>query len=181
MMKKSLLAALLGLSVLCFASSALAVSDSHKQGEVTQSDNALDGPALGAMLTSLGYETGTTAPGQFAIEMKQGIYKFHPSISLSSSGNKIWITEAIRVLTPADAINSELLLNLLKANSAIGPAQFYVDNVAAAGKAADWRLSYGYPIDNRGVSSTVLRAALDSFATSLEEQATIWDPAAAKK
>ncbi len=180
-MKTRLLTAIFGLTVLCAAPAAIAVSDSHGQGEVTQVNDALTPAALGKMLGDLGYETGTLSPGQFAIEMKQGTYTFHPTVSMSSSGNKIWITVSIRVLTAADSANSELLLKLLKANSAIGPAQFYVDNVAAEGKPADWRLSYGYPIDNRGVTSTVLRGALDAFATSLEEQAPVWDPTAVKK
>ena len=180
-MKKSLLAALFCFATLSLAPAAFAVSDSHGQGSVAQTNAPLDGHALGAMLTSLGYETGTTGPGQFAIEMKQGTYKFRPTVALSSSGNKIWITVAIRAMTASDSANSELLLKLLKANSAIGPAQFYVDNVAPEGKPMDWRLSYGYPVDNRGIDSTVLRGALDAFATSLDEQSVIWDPAAVKK
>jgi hypothetical protein len=160
-----------------FGSALIASAGSpRRQGEaVAQTPFRLSAPDLGVMLKDLKYETATTAQGQFEISMIQGKYTFHPFVAVSTSGNKIWITTSVRPLAATDLVDADLLRKLLIANSSIGPAQFYIENVAPDGKPLDYRLGFGYPLDNRGVTEEVLRESLDAFATDLVDQAGIWD------
>lgn len=129
---------------------------------------------LGVMLKDLKYETALVNHS-YEIEMRQGTYTFHPLVGLSTSGNKIWITTSVRPLAATDMGNADMLSKLLMANNTVGPAQFYIENVADKGKAPDYRLGFGYPLDNRGVTEEVLKDALDAFANNLVDESSIWD------
>ena len=181
-MKKTstLIAMILFGGVLSAPSNAPAHTPPRQAQQVAQTPFRLAAEDLGVMLKNLKYETATTAQGQFEIEMKQGTYTFHPFVAVSSSGNKIWITTSVRPLTAIDLTNADFLSKLLIANNAVGPAQFYIENVAAEKKPADFRLGFGYPLDNRGVTEEILKDALDAFANGLVEQAAIWDLPKAK-
>lgn len=159
-----------------FAGPVFTVADgpSHQTQVNPQTPFRLATEDLGVMLRNLKYETALTG-GSFEIEMKQGTYTFHPFVAVSTSGNKIWITTSVRPLSATDLANAALLSKLLMANSSIGPAQFYIENVAAEKKPADYRLGFGYPLDNRGVTEEILKDALDGFANNLVDHATVWD------
>lgn len=134
---------------------------------------------LGVMLKNLKYETALVDKS-FEIELKQGKYIFHPFVAVSSSGNKVWITTTVRPLSAADMADASMLSKLLLANNSVGPAQFYIENDAADKKPADYRLGFGYPLDNRGITEEVLKEALDAFANNLVDNAPIWDNDKAK-
>lgn len=180
MMKSSNLFALI-LCASAFAAPALAspVTPPDKPQVSAQTPFRLTSEDLGVMLRDLKYDAALTN-GAFEIEMKQGTYTFHPFVAVSTSGNKIWITTSVRPLKAEDLTNASLLSKLLIANSSIGPAQFYIENVAAEGKPADYHLGFGYPLDNRGVTEEILKDALDAFANNLVDQSAVWDLAKAK-
>ena len=161
-----------------FAVAAPTLTHRHATAEqaTTQAPFRLASEDLGVMLKDLKYETALTS-GSFEIEMKQGTFTFHPFVAVSTSGNKIWITTSVRPLTQADLANAGLLSKLLMANSTIGPAQFYIENVAVEKKPPDYRLGFGYPLDNRGVTEEILKDALDAFANNLVDNAAVWDVA----
>jgi hypothetical protein len=162
--------------ILCGAaiSATAGIPPRHVQ-QAAQTPFRLTGEDLGVMLKDLKYETAMTAQGQFEIEMKQGTFTFHPFVAVSTSGNKIWITTSVRPLTATDLANADLLSKLLIANTSIGPAQFYIENVAAEKKPVDYRLGFGYPLDNRGISEEILKDALDAFANNLVDHAAVWE------
>jgi len=161
-------AVLLG-AVLC-----IAAGQPGQQSTGAQTPFKLTNADLGVMLKDLKYETATTKDGQLEIEMKQGTYSFHPFVAVSTSGNKVWITTSVRPLSANDMANAEFLGKLLQANTTIGPAQFYIENLGDD-KKPDLRLGFGYPLDNRGITEEILREALDAFASNLADQATVWD------
>lgn len=131
-----------------------------------QSDQ-LDARKLRSMLVQLGHEVKDldTDAGEEKYEVKvvtEG-YDVYIAYEISPSKNYVWLTV---LLGDAPAESSPKALAMLKENAKIQPVFFYV---TSAGK-----LMLGLPVDNRGITNSILKQRTDSMAATVNKTSAIW-------
>lgn len=146
------------------------------QEKPSQNPDALDIAGVGKILDSIQYEhVWVPSKTDYTVSLERGKFEVHPEVWISTSGKKIWITMEVRPISKGELNNPAYLAKLLAANADVGPAQFYTQNFGT-GANPDWRLGFGYPIDNRAVTDSVVKEALDAYLDDLVKEVPIWQP-----
>ena len=155
------LVALFTLVCLC---ASIAAPSYARQAEGKQ----LEAAQLKAMLAGMGFEvkeTNSTAGKEsYEVTHKNTNFNVPMSYSLSSSGRYIWLTVSLGANSPTKKHEA-----LLKANTEIQPAQFYIT--------ASEKLMCALAVENRDVTPVILKRATDHMVTSVDLQSSAWqDP-----
>ncbi len=127
----------------------------------------LDGPALKAMITNLGYE-----PKELNAEVGKEKYEFtlnsHDldipvAAEISASKNYLWLTVFLGTPPPTDsAKNAELL----KKNFEVQPSMFYVTTKG--------NLMMGIAVDNRSITPAVLLRNVKKITEDVGSTKDLW-------
>jgi hypothetical protein len=127
---------------------------------------------LGAMLKDAGYtlEPSKDKDGKIAgytVKLKSGTWTIYVDVSLGSDGTTVWLTASLQKIDGNMTIPTSVLLNLLKSNSAIFPAEFACyDN---------GMIYLRLPMPNVDVTVNQLREQITYLADILKETAPLWD------
>jgi hypothetical protein len=125
----------------------------------------LDAKQLRSMLGQLGYEVKdlNTDVGEEKYEVKldrEGL-DIYVSYELSASKNYVWLTVLL-----GDAPSESKALAMLKENANIQPSSFYIT--------AKNKLMMGLPVDNRGLTNTLLRQRTDAICGAVVDSKDLW-------
>ncbi|THU40569.1 hypothetical protein FAM09_00190 [Niastella caeni] len=132
-----------------------------------QDCNSIDRKQLREILVQLGYETKdlVTDPGKekYSVTLTRSGLDVPIGVEISGNNKYIWLTVS---LGSATAENVTKNFGLLKQNAKTQPCHFYVTESG--------RLMFGLPLENRGVSNTLLRERLETVATRVGESESLW-------
>ena len=122
---------------------------------------------LRSMLEQMGYTVKKTneagKPDKFEIKTSNAGLDIPISLEISASTNYIWLTVFLGKWESGSSISSE---DLLKQNAAIQPCLFYFT--------AKGNLMMGLPVENRAVTSAVLKRTTDFITTRVGETKMYW-------
>jgi len=160
-MKRIVYVACLVVSVLGFAQL------TSKTSFAQTSDGKLDAAGLKAAIVGLGYETKDigTGPGKEKYEFKieKGDLNIPVGAEVSPSKNYIWLT--VNLGTDSGKLNYQ---ELLKRNAKIQPSFFYVTTNGS--------LMLAEAIDNRLVTSPIMRRVVDKLTADVVDTKDLWQP-----
>jgi hypothetical protein len=132
-----------------------------------QDCNAIDRKQLREILVQLGYDTKDliTDPGKekYTVTLTRSGLDVPIGVEISGNNKYIWLTVN---LGNGVADNSAKNFALLKQNGKTQPCHFYITE---SGK-----LMFGVPLENRGISNTILRERLETVASRVGETESIW-------
>lgn len=132
-----------------------------------QDCDPLTSQQLKTTLTDLGYtvsniETNTSIP-KYSITVTTGGLNIPIAAEVSASTRYIWLTV---YLGKADETNGTKNFGLLKQNGSIQPCQFYVTKSG--------NIMMGLPVENRGVTSTILKDKIDFISARVGDTKSDW-------
>lgn len=128
---------------------------------------------LGEMLEAMGFE-----PKQITLKSGQVIHsvliedegwKFVFEFSLSYDSSRVWIIAPLGTVDAASSFPQEFAVKLLEENFNIQPAAFTY--VATAKKIDLIRI-----LENKGVTATKVRSAIDQMQKTIKRTEVIWNP-----
>lgn len=130
-------------------------------------DGKLDAAGLKSAVEGLGYETKDigTGPGKEKYEFKieKGGLNIPVGAEVSPSKNYIWLT--VNLGSDSGKLNYQ---ELLKRNAKIQPSFFYLTSNGA--------LMMAEAIDNRLVTSPIMRRVVDKLTTDVSDTKDLWQP-----
>lgn len=123
-----------------------------------------------SMVEALGYETkelsGTPGKEKYEFKVTRTGYDLPMAIEISPSKNYIWITLFFGKLASETTLNQSQLYKMLSANYIVQPCQYYITDSR--------NVMLAIAIDNREVSSSVLRRNIDKLADDAVKTADVW-------
>lgn len=132
-----------------------------------QDCSAITRQQLRSMLVELGYEVKDleTEPGKekFSVMTRSNSLDIPVGIEQSPSSKYIWLTVNLGT-APADT--SSKYKALIRENAKTQPCLFY--------STASGLLMMGLPLDNRGISNTILRDRIDAVSRNVGNTKQIW-------
>jgi len=132
-------------------------------------DNAqgqLDNEALGKLLSNMGYEPKALSKG-WLIAVKQNTWTFNIQLVCSKDLTKIGLNANLGAVKDPDAITADQWKQLLISNEDIDPSCFYFDK--------DQKKLYMHrTIDNRGVTSSIIRTQVENFCSNMQSTEELW-------
>ena len=132
-----------------------------------QNCEPLTGPQLKQLLLNMGLtpkqinEAGK--PDKYEISNEYGGLNIPVAVEITSSTNYIWLTVNLGKV-PADS--SSRSTQLLRQNFAVQPCQFYITTKSV--------LMMGIALENRGMTSSVMRRSLDLILKRVSETQSYW-------
>ena len=134
---------------------------------ISQNCDALTRSQLRDLLVQMGY----TVKDIVKTEGKEKYEVSHPGsgfnvplgYEISASGNFIWLTA---FLGKPDNISAEKGLAMIRKNADIQPSFFYVT--------ASGNIMMADAVENRGVTSAILRRHIDKIVSDISNTASIW-------
>ena len=134
---------------------------------LAQSCDPITGPQLKQLLVNMGLTAkqinDAGKPDKFEISNEYNGLNIPVAAEISASTNYIWLTVNLGA-APADSATRGI--QLLRQNFAIQPCQFYVTTKGA--------LMLGFAMENRGMTSSVLRRSLDMVLKRVAETRSYW-------
>lgn len=123
---------------------------------------------LKELLTGMGFTVKNTneegKSDKFEIKNASGGLDIPTSYEISASTNYIWLTVFLGKANYEDSAQKNT--NLLKQNAAIQPCLFYIT--------AKGNLMMGLPVENRAVTSAVLKRCNDFISARVADTKTYW-------
>lgn len=154
--------------------SGLAVGSSTLLGNLEQVGE-LTPNSIPPLLTGLGFEPKESATGTWEITSARGGLDVPIAVALSKSGRKLWMTVFLAELDDKRRADAGGLLELLRKNYEIQPAQFFVvREVPASGPVKD-SLKIAVALDNRGITPVELKREIDKLTDDVVSSRTLWE------
>lgn len=123
-----------------------------------------------AMVETLGYETkelnGTAGKEKYEFKVTRTGYDLPMAIEISPSKNYIWITLFFGKLSSETTLSQSQLYKMLTANYTVQPCQYYITDSR--------NVMLAIAIDNREVTSAVMRRNIDKLADDAVKTADVW-------
>lgn len=129
-------------------------------------DQSITSTQLKTMFGSMGFEPEEIGKGVFEIKTVSGNMTVYVVANLSQSGNKVWLSVNLGELSSEDQSDAPKLLALLRKNTELQPAHFFV-----SGKS---NLRIGLPVENKSLTAPVLRKSVESLTESVFATRELW-------
>lgn len=126
----------------------------------------LNDATLKQTLVRVGYKPKTLESGGYEVETKSGDLTVFMVVNLSKSGQKLWFTVNLGDMTETDKKDAARLYQMLQRNMLIQPAQFFINT--------KHNLRLGAPLDNRGLTSAMIKKQVDQLATYVADSKDLW-------
>ena len=156
-------------TILLFAATLLAGrlgAQEPQENVVPSARGVLDDSSLQQMLTDMGYEPKKLKQG-FVVAINQGEWTFNVQFLISPNREKIGLNANMGTVADASTVTASQWMNLLASNTDVAPSFFYYNK--------NNRTLYMHRIlDNRCMTSTILRRQVEAFTTSIKDTAEIW-------
>ena len=141
---------------------------SPTQGELTPN-------SIPPLLTGLGFDPKESGAGTWDIVSTRGGLDVQIAVALSQSGRKLWMTVFVADLDDKWRADSAKLLELLRKNYEIQPAQFFVvKDAPTAGPVKD-SLKVAVALDNRGILPSDLKREIDKLTDDVVGSRSLWE------
>lgn len=127
---------------------------------------ALSDTSLVQMLTDLGYEPKKLKQG-YVVAIKDAEWTYNVQLLISANREKIGLNANVGTVDDVNAITAREWLGVLQANTDIAPSFFYFNKSN--------RVLYMHRVvDNRLVTSALLRRQIEAFTGNIKETADVW-------
>jgi hypothetical protein len=118
------------------------------------------------MLTDLGYEPKKLKAG-YVIAIRQAEWTYNVQFVISPNREKIGLNANMGVVEDPAAVSASQWMNLLAANTETAPSFFYYNKTN--------RTLYMHRVlDNRAMTSTILRDQVNAFTANIKDTADLW-------
>lgn len=138
------------------------------QGELTAS-------SIPPLLTGLGFDPKPSGTGTWDIVSTRGGLDVPIAVALSQSGRKLWMTVFLAELDDKWRADPTKLLELLRKNYEIQPAQFFVVKDAPASGPVKDSLKVAVALDNRGILPADLKREIDKLTDDVVNSRALWE------
>lgn len=126
----------------------------------------LNDASLQQMLVDMGYEPKKLKQG-YVVAIKQGEWTFNVQFLISPNKEKIGLNANVGTVDDTSAVTAAQWMNVLASNTDIAPSFFYFNK--------NNRTLYMHRVlDNRCITSTILRQQVDAFTASIKDTAEVW-------
>jgi hypothetical protein len=147
-------------------------SDSGPTPATATADQNLTDASLEAMLRGMGYEptSSKSSSGKrtyYRLILKEDTFTFVFDLSLEVDRSRVAFSAPLPVVKDRDQVPAERLWKLLESNDDIAPAGFSFDKDRK-------RIYLNMAIDNRGITSAVLRKEITQFTRIIERTCPQW-------
>jgi hypothetical protein len=134
---------------------------------------ALNHESLGKILSDMGYEPKKISDTTYEVVVKRDGWSVYFRICFSNDKTKVWLISTLANIKDVNQVPAEPLAKLLMANNDHGPSAFYLAKVDDKNKAAKV-LKIGRPVDNRGLTASLLRIEIDTLFSTIKETKELW-------
>lgn len=129
-----------------------------------------DAARLKQAIADIGYEpkalNTTQDKEKYEFKVERGGLTVPVGSELSGSKNYLWLSVYLKDAPKDFAAHGEKLGNLLKANSKVQPAQFYITEKGA--------LMIAVAMENRAMTNAILRRNVERLVNDVVEQKAAW-------
>jgi hypothetical protein len=138
------------------------------QGELTAN-------SIPPLLTGLGFDPKPSGTGTWDIVSSRGGLDVPIAVALSQSGRKLWMTVFLAELDDKWRADPAKLLELLRKNYEIQPAQFFIVKDAPASGPVKDSLKVAVALDNRGILPVDLKREIDKLTDDVVSSRVLWE------
>lgn len=118
------------------------------------------------MLDDMGLEPKKLKQG-YVVSIKQGDWTFNVQLLISPNKEKIGLNANMGTVEDPTTVTASQWMNLLASNTDTAPSFFYYNK-------ANKVLYMHRVMDNRAVTSAILRQQIDAFCTNIKDTADLW-------
>ena len=148
--------------------STLLLSQPGQVGELTPN-------SIPPLLTGLGFDPKESGAGTWDITSTRGGLDVPIAVALSKSGRKLWMTVFLAEFDDKKRADAVGLLELLRKNFEIQPAQFFVVKEEPASGPIKDSLKVAVALDNRGITPADLKREVDKLTDDVVNSRTLWE------
>ncbi len=167
-MRKSIPIVAFAVIVLCLATvlaARLRAQEPQDPG-VSTARGVLSDISLHQMLTDMGYEPKKLKQG-YVVGIKQGEWTFNVQFLISGNSEKIGLNANVGAVDDTTSVTASQWMNVLATNTDIAPSFFYFNKTN--------RTLYVHRVlDNRCMTSTILRQQVEAFTANIKDTADVW-------
>jgi hypothetical protein len=127
---------------------------------------ALSDSTLLQMLTDLGYEPKKLKQG-YVVAIKKDEWTYNVQFVISPNREKLGLNANMGTVDDPAAITATQWMSVLAANTDIAPSFFYYNKAKST-------LYVHRVLDNRCLSSTILRQQVEAFTNNIKETEDVW-------
>lgn len=127
---------------------------------------SLTDASLFQMLDEMGYEPKKLKQG-VVVSIKQGDWTFNVQLLISPNKEKIGLNANMGLVEDPASVTAAQWMNLLASNTDIAPSFFYYNKTSKT-------LYMHRVLDNRYMTSALLRQQIDAFCANIKETADLW-------
>jgi hypothetical protein len=143
-----------------------------KAAQAAGTENGLTDASLEAMLRGMGYDPKITKSSSgkrtyYRLILSEDTFNFVFDMSLDVERTRVSFSAPLPVVNDKDGVAAERLWKLLEVNDDILPASFSYDK-------GNKRLYLNMAIDNRGITTAVLRKEITQFTRLIERTCPHW-------
>lgn len=124
--------------------------------------------SLAGTLLGAGYSSKRVTDNVVAITVRRGELSLPVLVSVSGDGQKLWLGMMLSKIADEKTLPTDKLLKLLEANRQHGPASFVYSRNRG-------RIELHLALDNRGISSGVLKTKLDELIEVAAKTVDLWN------
>lgn len=128
---------------------------------------ALTDASMVKMLTDMGFEPKKLKQG-YVVAIKQGEWTYNVQLLISPNREKIGLNANMGSVEDPATVTANQWMNLLAANTDTAPSFFYYNK-------NNKTLYMHRVLDNRAVTSAILRQQVDAFTTNIKDSADAWN------
>jgi hypothetical protein len=118
------------------------------------------------MLTDLGYEPKKLKQG-YVVAIKKDEWTYNVQFVISPNKEKLGLNANMGTVEDPSAISATQWMNVLAANTDIAPSFFYYNKSKST-------LYMHRVLDNRCLTSTIVRLQVEAFTSNIKETADVW-------
>ena len=127
---------------------------------------ALSDASLLQMLNDLGYDAKKLKQG-YVVAIKQGEWTYNVQFVLSPNREKLGLNANMGTVDDTSTVTAAQWMNLLTANTDTAPSFFYFNK-------NNKTLYMHRVLDNRFITSTILRQQVEAFTANIKDTADAW-------
>ena len=135
----------------------------------------LTSTSIPLLLTGLGFAPKESGTGTWEITSTRGGLDVPIAVALSKSNRKLWMTVFLAEFDDKRRTDAVGLLELLRKNFEIQPAQFFVVKEEPASGPIKDSLKVAVALDNRGITPADLKREIDKLTDDVVGSRAVWE------
>jgi hypothetical protein len=147
--------------------------------QASPAKTALTMEDLAKKLADMGYDLKKINDTSYEVVIQRDNWKIYLTILFSADKTRLWLVSNLADIEDISKVPADVLAKLLDGNATCSPSFFYYNTDAK--RPAFRYLKIARPVDNRGITASVLRTEIDALFDTIKNTKPVWMPSAWKK